>query len=83
MLAFSPGFMAPAAHRGRPRLFLSHGTDDQVLPIDLCSRRMVPRLEKAGYDVRYREFEGPHTVPPEIALEAADWFDPERGRGAA
>jgi phospholipase/carboxylesterase len=83
VLAFSPGFMAPAAHRGRPRLFLSHGTDDQVLPIDLCSRRMVPRLEKAGYDVRYREFEGPHTVPPEIAREAADWFVPERGRGAA
>jgi predicted esterase len=54
-----------------------------VLPIDLCSRRMVPRLEEAGYDIRYREFEGPHTVPPEIALEAADWFDPERGRGAA
>src|SRR5947209_682634 len=77
VLAFSPGFMAPAAHCGRPRLFLSHGTDDQVLPIDLCSRRMVPRLEKAGYDVRYREFEGPHTVPPEIALEAADWFDQE------
>jgi phospholipase/carboxylesterase len=83
VLAFSPGFMAPAAHRGRPRLFLSHGTDDAVLPIDLCSRRIVPHLKGAGYDVRYREFEGPHTVPPEVALEAAAWFDPQRGRGAA
>jgi hypothetical protein len=24
--------------------------------------------------VRYREFEGPHTVPPDIAREAVDWF---------
>jgi predicted esterase len=44
------------------------------LPIDLCSRRIVPRLERAGYDVRYREFDGGHTISPEIALEAVDWF---------
>jgi predicted esterase len=31
-------------------------------------------LERAGYDVTYREFDGPHTVPPDIAREAADWF---------
>ncbi|HET7434858.1 MAG TPA: hypothetical protein VFN10_09135 [Thermoanaerobaculia bacterium] len=32
------------------------------------------RLEREHYDVTYREFEGPHTVPPEIAREAIDWF---------
>jgi phospholipase/carboxylesterase len=74
VLAFSPGFAAPAARRGAPRPYISHGTQDDVLPIDACSRRIVPMLRRDGYDVRYHEFEGPHTVPPEIAREALDWF---------
>ena len=78
VLAFSPGFMAPAGQRGSPRIFISHGTRDGVLPIDSCSRRIVPRLERAGYDVRYREFDGGHTIAPEIALEAVSWFTQEK-----
>jgi phospholipase/carboxylesterase len=74
VMAFSPGFMAPADQRGEPRIFISHGTRDQVLAIDRTSRKIVPQLIRAGYDVRYREFEGPHTVPPEIAREALEWF---------
>jgi phospholipase/carboxylesterase len=74
VLAFSPGFMAPAGQRGRPRIFVSHGTRDKVLPIGPCSRRIVPQLKRGDYDVLYREFDGGHTIPPEIALEAIDWF---------
>jgi phospholipase/carboxylesterase len=74
VIAFSPGFMSPTRQKGSPRLFISHGTRDQVLPIDRCSRRIVPQVKHAGYDVRYREFDGPHTVPPMIAREAVDWF---------
>lgn len=74
VLAFSPGFAAPPAPRGRPRIFVSHGTQDRVLPIDACSRRVVPQLERAGYEVAYREFAGPHTVPDAIAREAVKWF---------
>ena len=74
IVAFSPGFMAPAAQRGAPRVFISHGVHDSVLPIARCSRKVVPQLERAGYDVRYHEFDGPHTVPPAIALEALAWF---------
>ena len=74
VLAFSPGFIAPAWPHGSPALFISHGTRDRVLPVNLCSRRIVPRVEAAGYEVLYREFEGPHTVPPEIAAEAVEWF---------
>ena len=73
-VAFSPGFMAPASEHGSPALFISHGTKDSVLPVDACSRKIVPRLKRAGYRVLYREFDGPHTVPPEIAREAMDWF---------
>lgn len=74
VLAFSPGFVAPAAQQGMPRVFISHGTQDSVLPIERCSRRIVPQLQQAGYDVEYREFNGPHTVPPEIARAAVAWF---------
>ena len=74
VLAFSPGFMVPAGRSGTPRVFVSHGTRDEVLPIDRCSRRIVPQLERAGYDIRYREFEGGHVVPPDVAREAIGWF---------
>ena len=74
VLAFSPGFAAPAAQRGEPRFFVSHGTGDEVLAIDRTSRRIVPQLERAGYDVDYREFDGGHTVPPEMARAALERF---------
>ena len=74
VIAFSPGFAAPAEARGAPRLFIAHGTGDEVLPIDACSRRIVPRARRAGYDTHYREFDGPHTVPPAITHEAIAWF---------
>jgi phospholipase/carboxylesterase len=74
IIAFSPGFMAPTAQTDTPRIYISHGTHDGVLPIKRCSRRIVPQLEKSGYDVIYREFEGTHTIPPEINREAVEWF---------
>lgn len=74
LLAFSPGFMAPLIQRGRPKIYLSHGTQDTVLPIYRCSRQLVPQLLEAGYEVRYQEFEGPHTVPAALAQEAVTWF---------
>jgi phospholipase/carboxylesterase len=76
VIAFSPGFMVPADQRGKPRIFISHGKIDQVLPISNCSRRIVPRLESAGYEVLYQEFEGPHTVPPAIVRQSLDWLLP-------
>jgi len=82
VLAFSPGFLAPTGQEGMPRIFVSHGTRDRWLPIDRCSRRIVPQLERAGYEVHYREFEGGHVVPPEIGREAADWFAAGRGQRA-
>jgi phospholipase/carboxylesterase len=78
VIAFSPGFMAPAGQTGSPRIFISHGTRDGVLPIDRCSRRIVPQLERVGYDVLYREFDGGHMISPDIALEAVGWFTREK-----
>jgi predicted esterase len=74
VLAFSPGFVAAESAGGSPRFFLSHGVSDPVLAIDRCSRRIVPLLRQGGYDIRYREFEGGHTVPPDIVREALGWL---------
>lgn len=74
VMAFSPGFIVPSSEHGQPRFFVAHGTDDAVLPIDRTSRRIVPQLRDAGYDVRYQEFDGGHTVPREVANDALSWF---------
>jgi predicted esterase len=74
LLAFSPGFVSPAEPRGAPRLFISHGTKDDVLPVARCSRRILPQVEAAGYAVRYHEFKGGHVLPPEVAGAAIDWL---------
>jgi len=67
IVAFSPGFLVEGEAHGRPRVFISHGTADDILPIDRCSRVIVPGLKKRGYDVTFREFEGGHEVPGAIA----------------
>ncbi|WP_439331130.1 alpha/beta hydrolase [Modestobacter altitudinis] len=75
IVAFSPGFVPPGTpRRGSPPVFVSHGDADDVLPIDRTSRAIVPELRDDGYDVTYREFAGPHAVPPDIAREAVDWL---------
>jgi len=74
VIAFSPGLVVAEERHGKPRVYLSHGTDDPVLPIDLCGRRIGRQLRRLGYDLEYHEFDGGHTVPPEIARQAAAWF---------
>jgi phospholipase/carboxylesterase len=74
IMAFSPGFLIPVRATGAPRIFVSHGRQDHVLPIDSCSRRLVPALRRERYEVRYREFDGKHEVPAAVAEEALDWF---------
>jgi predicted esterase len=66
LIAFSPGFMAPGTQVGRARLFISHGKNDNVLPIEHCSRVIVPQLQQAGYEVLYQEFNASHSVPEAI-----------------
>ena len=74
VIAFSPGFAAPPARRGSPRVFISHGVRDEVLPIDRCSRRIAAALRADGVDLTYEEFDDGHTVPARIARGAAEWL---------
>lgn len=74
IVAFSPGFLKQVDHYGRPRVFISHGIWDGVLNIRTSSRTIVPQLQAGGYDVTYREFDGGHEIPDDIAHEAFAWL---------
>ena len=69
VLAYSPGFFVGGQPQGKPRFFVSHGTADEILPIDRCSRVIVPALQQRGYDVTFRQFDAGHMIPPSIARE--------------
>src|SRR3954468_694958 len=58
VLAFSPGFASPPRREGRPRIWISHGSGDRVLPVERCGRRLAPELDAVGYAVTYEEFDG-------------------------
>ncbi len=75
LIAFSPGFANPTQGRvGRPRIFVSHGRNDGILPVTASRDRIVPFFEEDGYDVTYLEFDGAHEVPREVGSAALDWF---------
>ena len=76
IIAFSPGFSAHPGTRGKPRIFISHGVNDTVLPINYTSREIVPALRALGYTVEYTEFDGGHIIPPEIGQAAMEWWIP-------
>ena len=69
VVAFSPGFIIDGTPNGKPRFFVSHGTNDRILPIDRCGRRIATDLKARGYDVTFREFEGGHEIPEPVAKE--------------
>jgi phospholipase/carboxylesterase len=73
-VALSPGFIPGAEPAGRTRFFVAHGTQDRVLPVASCSRRLVPALRAAGHEMLYEEFEGGHEIPPAVAQRACGWM---------
>lgn len=75
LVAVAPGFYAPPAPPiGRPRIFLAHGTRDNVYSMAGTRGRIAPRLKDAGYDVTYFEFDGPHWVTEEAARRVLEWL---------
>jgi phospholipase/carboxylesterase len=74
VLAFSPGFMTLPQVVGHPDVFVTHGVIDEVLPIEACSRRLVPCLQSSGYSVQYHEFAGGHVVPPDLAEKGINFL---------
>jgi phospholipase/carboxylesterase len=74
IVAFSPGGALPGPLTGRPRIYISHGVSDPILPIDRTSRQLVPALRSAGYSVTYSEFDGGHTVCSNSTRHRRRWW---------
>jgi len=85
LLAFSPGYIGPVAlSGGAPRVFMSHGVRDPVLPIDACTRHIAEVLRQDGVEVQCLEFDGLHAVPPGVVEQAMSWWlEPPRPPSAA
>ena len=62
-----------AAAARRTRVFIAHGRQDQAIGLE-SSRKAKERLERLGFDVILREFDGGHTIPPDVLQEAQRWI---------
>jgi phospholipase/carboxylesterase len=75
LIAVAPGYLdPPAPPTGQPRIFVAHGTRDNVYSVFRSRLFVVPQLKSAGYDVTYLEFDGPHWVPVPVARQALEWL---------
>jgi phospholipase/carboxylesterase len=74
VMALSPGGVLAENAVGKPRVFIAHGTLDDVLPISRTSDVIVRRLRSLGYSVTYRKFRGGHKVLPAISRASVRWF---------
>ncbi len=75
LIGFSPGYLVsidPVI--GKPDIYISHGKNDSVLPVQGSRNDIVPTFINNGYDVTYNEFDGGHSVPTSISETALDWF---------
>ncbi len=74
VIASSAGFLSVQMQEGAPRIFMSHGTRDEQIPIGRSGRAHSAQLRAAGYDIVYREYDGPHAWQPAVVAEAVQFF---------
>jgi len=75
LIGHSTGFFIPFEPVvGKPGIYISHGSQDPILPVTTTRDLIVPNFEQGGYEVRYEEFDGGHTIPEAIAEGALDWW---------
>jgi phospholipase/carboxylesterase len=67
------GFSFDLESRPKPPVAIGHGILDRVISVD-WSRRASMVLERAGFDVLYREYPLPHAVDPGFVQELAVWL---------
>lgn len=64
----------PTARRELPPFFVSHGTQDQVLPVD-GARESRKKLEEMGAEVEYHEYPMPHGINPDNLKDLLSWLN--------
>lgn len=80
LIVFSAGFMSVFMQEGAPRVFITHGLQDEQLPIETGGRSHAEKLKAAGYDVTYLEFNGNHSIQPPMVELAMDFFLKDAGK---
>jgi phospholipase/carboxylesterase len=55
------------------KIFASHGTVDQVIPVD-WARKSIPVLEELGINVTYKEYPVGHGVAPQNFYDFKNWL---------
>ena len=80
VLAFSPGFSVNGRSVGRPKVYISHGRRDTVLPFEETGELLAKQLGASGYVVNFDPFGGGHTVPADKLRTAFDWWLHGRAR---
>jgi phospholipase/carboxylesterase len=55
------------------KIFASHGTVDQVIPVD-WARKSIPILEELGIPVTYKEYPVGHGVAPQNFFDFKNWL---------
>jgi phospholipase/carboxylesterase len=79
ILAFSgfiptvEGWEPQLAQRSSVRVFIAHGTQDQVIPVEFA-REAASRLRDAGLQVDYHESQAGHHIDPREIPHAATWL---------
>jgi phospholipase/carboxylesterase len=74
VIALSGGGILGDDYVGKPRVFVAHGTRDNVLPISQTGDVIVRELREAGYRVTYVRFDGGHRALPPVSRRAVRWF---------
>jgi predicted esterase len=74
VMAFSPGFFIEGSWVGKPSVFISHGKQDPILPIEKCGRRVAAALKGHEYVVTMTEFDGGHEIPADVMREGFRWL---------
>lgn len=74
ILAFSAGFMTVLHQEGAPYVFIAHGSKDEQTPVETAGRAHANLLNRAGYNVAYIEYDGPHKSQPHIVEAAVKYF---------
>lgn len=84
VIAFSPGLLTRVDGHARGRVYLAHGEQDRVLPVQPTRDIFAPALRGLGFDVKLRLFQGRHEMPAHLRAEAFDWWlNPQSGSDLA
>ncbi len=58
----------------RLKIFVSHGSVDQVVPVD-WARNSIPKLKALGIEIVYKEYSVGHGVAPQNFFDFKNWLE--------